>query len=794
MPLPVARDRSTADPTRPRAMRRRCGAAPRTGNFPAQAGILRMTPAASHRPECRTGIHGHRRSDRMRRRVDGRSGHLTWLRSAPNGRRRRWRFGFRLPRHRWSSDRRMRLLDGPPRLRRSACDGSRRALSHHGRRAEVRTATSRRPPSGRAVQCRRRRRAAARTAALRTRPPHAATPRCGHRENQHDPCHRGQPGSHRCLLWIAMAGTGTDVMIAPRGTHTHAVRHRPTRLRMSDRRDSGTGHRAARTARHPAERPVGRRAGHHTVCIGCPDGAHCVDFAGDSGFAANRCPRCGKHRPFRTSTAPDIPSPLPTRHRKQARISSHPYAGASVPPLGTAPHRSRSGLPQSLPTRRPDRFEHRTTYRYNGRAKSRRGDTMARPESAAEPPATRAGIRRDLQNAFGDLRQRLAYLQLSEADAQRLRELLPRFREVNDRFAEEFYRHLLDFPATRRFLEDAERVARLKELQKQHFVSMLQAQWDADYVAQRQRVGLAHAMSGIGPQLFLGAYYQYVRFAVERLWELAGRDIPDRDALLSLLKVIFLDAALTLETYFRQSTEDIERALEIVLRSHSALEQFARLTSHDLKTPLGTILNVCDELLDDFGDELPGDAADLVATARDTALRMNRLIDELLSAATLPMTPESQRWPVCLADVVREVQQRVQPLIDEKPATVELQFDADFPDVLGVHAEVREILVNLVSNAIKYGDKDPTIVEITATREEDHVIVCVADNGPGIAAGEQELVFSPFRRLRTSGDVPGTGLGLYFARHLAEKLGGALWLESMPDVGSRFYLRLPAAP
>lgn len=418
---------------------------------------------------------------------------------------------------------------------------------------------------------------------------------------------------------------------------------------------------------------------------------------------------------------------------------------------------------------------------------------MKDSESAGRQ-SSRTEIRRGLQHAVTDLQERLNYLQLTREDAERLRGLLAGFRAVNDRFVEEFYRHLMAFSGTERFLRDTELVEQLKEKQKQHFVSMLQAQWDADYVAQRRRVGYAHAAAGIGPQLFLGAYFQYVRFAVARLWELAGEDRPDPDALLSLLKVIFLDAALTLEAYFQQSTEDVERALEIVLRSHAALEQFARLTSHDLKTPLATVINICDELLDDFGDDLPGDAVDLVQTARDTTMRMNRLVDELLAAATLPVTPESQQWPVCLSDVMREVQQRVQPLIDGKPAEVELRLEPDYPDVLGIHAEVREILVNLVSNAIKYGDKDPTTVRVTAARDGDQVVVCVADNGPGIAPAEQDLAFSPFRRLRSAEDVPGTGLGLYFARHLAEKLGGSLWLESTPPEGSRFYLRLPAAP
>jgi signal transduction histidine kinase len=122
-----------------------------------------------------------------------------------------------------------------------------------------------------------------------------------------------------------------------------------------------------------------------------------------------------------------------------------------------------------------------------------------------------------------------------------------------------------------------------------------------------------------------------------------------------------------------------------------------------------------------------------------------------------------------------------------------LVIEEPLPLVLADRARLREILANLLSNAVKFLDKRPGRVEVSAMREGDDVVLCIADNGPGIPDAEQQRIFSPFRRLPSHRHLPGSGLGLYFTRNMVEQLRGQIWVRSQPGEGSQFFLTLPAA-
>src|SRR4029078_1953255 len=154
--------------------------------------------------------------------------------------------------------------------------------------------------------------------------------------------------------------------------------------------------------------------------------------------------------------------------------------------------------------------------------------------------------------------------------------------------------------------------------QQAHLKSMLEAEWNDDYVACRRRVVDVHAVVGISPEIFLGAYMQYLKYSFPLI---ASQDSPNAEPileqLLSLLKAVFLDVGLTLDAYFEQALGSLRQAMELVVKANSELRQFAHLTSHDLKTPLGTVANLCDETLDEFGTQIPEEAANLIRAARN---------------------------------------------------------------------------------------------------------------------------------------------------------------------------------
>jgi signal transduction histidine kinase len=387
---------------------------------------------------------------------------------------------------------------------------------------------------------------------------------------------------------------------------------------------------------------------------------------------------------------------------------------------------------------------------------------------------------------------RLAFLQLDEADCARLRSLAPLFLEHEEDFVETFYRHLFSFPETAAFLQDQTLVERLKESQRKHFASMLEADWNAEYVQRRNQVGDTHADVGIEPDVFLGAYNLYAQYCFRHLMPgLGQREQADLDRLLSVLKVIFLDIGLTLDAYFARLIESQRQALDMLWKANVELKQFAQLASHDLKTPLATVANLCDEALDEFGTQMPEGARDLVEAARQRTFRMSRMIDELLAFSASPEGVESNS-EISSQEALTEALDRLRPTMQEKE--VKLTVSDNLPEVLGNKVRLREAFYNLLSNAIKFLDKRPGRIGVTAELRGNDCVFCISDNGPGIPADELERIFVPFRRLSVHHNVPGSGLGLYFTKNMIEHQAGRVWVESQPGQGSRFYVLLKRSP
>jgi signal transduction histidine kinase len=387
------------------------------------------------------------------------------------------------------------------------------------------------------------------------------------------------------------------------------------------------------------------------------------------------------------------------------------------------------------------------------------------------------------------LERRLQYLEIDEADRARLRAIAPLLAEAGSLFVETFYRHLFRFGETARFLQDSRLVARLKQAQQEHLESMLAAEWNEAYVSRRNRVGDAHAQVGINPTIFLGAYNQYLQFSLRELaGKIGGADLAEH--LLSLQKAVFLDIGLTLEAYFTQAVSNLRRALDLVYQANTELRQFAQLTSHDLKTPLATMANLCDEALDEFRDAMPPEAAELIEAARQRAFRMSATIDELLHSS-MSLHSDAPQDVVDSAAVIAEAIEQVRPILAQKK--IELIEPGPLPRVLGDRARIREVFYNLLSNAAKFSDKRQGRIEIGCTKRDGECIFSVADNGPGIPAEELSRVFVPFRRLPNHRDVPGSGLGLYFAKTIVEQQGGRIWVESERGTGSTFFVLLKQA-
>jgi two-component system, OmpR family, sensor histidine kinase KdpD len=228
---------------------------------------------------------------------------------------------------------------------------------------------------------------------------------------------------------------------------------------------------------------------------------------------------------------------------------------------------------------------------------------------------------------------------------------------------------------------------------------------------------------------------------------------------------------------------------EALRRSDTVKTAVLRAVSHDLRSPLTAIRAASDGLEDQTLVLTADDRRDLLDTIRVEVRRLERVVDNLLALSRL------QAGAVASVPEVWTVEDLVYGALDEVGRStdrVNVSVPADAPPVLVDAVQVRQILVNLIDNALKFSPpKSPVSVRVTRTRKE--VIVRVIDQGRGVPENELEHVFEPFYRGAPAQDQTGTGLGLAIARGFAEANGGRLWAESRPGQGACFAIALPPA-
>ena len=246
------------------------------------------------------------------------------------------------------------------------------------------------------------------------------------------------------------------------------------------------------------------------------------------------------------------------------------------------------------------------------------------------------------------------------------------------------------------------------------------------------------------------------------------------------------------ETALAAAAAELEQRNIELERSNRELEQFASIVSHDLKSPLQVVRGFV-ELL---GREAEADRIDAenaqtyVSAALRGAARMDSLIDDLLAYSRAGQRPAAY-GAIDLATIASEVLADSAALIDETDAVV--TFGA-LPTVRGDATQLRQLLQNLVTNAIKFRRPEvPPSVSVTAEDEGDHWTVTVDDNGIGIAREHRDEIFVMFSRLH-SGDRPGSGIGLAICARVVANHGGEIWAEDSGTGGARLRFTLAKHP
>ena len=234
----------------------------------------------------------------------------------------------------------------------------------------------------------------------------------------------------------------------------------------------------------------------------------------------------------------------------------------------------------------------------------------------------------------------------------------------------------------------------------------------------------------------------------------------------------------------------LELARDEAQRANQAKSDFLSRVSHELRTPLNSVLGFSQILQ---MDGLTEDQSESVSMISEGGKHLLKLIDEILDIAGIEsgrMTISNE--PINVAEVVREVRSMVQPLMLESGITF---VEPDIPEetfAIADHQRLKQVLLNLVSNAIKYNVAGGE-VRVSVQREEDQLKIFVADTGVGIPEEKRALLFNPFERLGAeNSSVQGTGLGLSLSKNLTEAMGGSLSLAPS-EIGTCFCMELAAA-
>ena len=188
-----------------------------------------------------------------------------------------------------------------------------------------------------------------------------------------------------------------------------------------------------------------------------------------------------------------------------------------------------------------------------------------------------------------------------------------------------------------------------------------------------------------------------------------------------------------------------------------------------------------------YKGKLDRDADDFINFAVDGAMRMQRLINDLLAYSRVG-THGNNFKPVDLDAVLAQALDNLQESIKEANASI---THDPLPTVYGDGIQLTQVFQNLLDNAIKFRNEERCNIHISSTIEGKDCICSVKDNGIGIAPNYINRLFVLFQRLHTRKEYPGTGLGLAICKRVVERHGGTIWVESRLDEGSTFYFKIP---
>jgi signal transduction histidine kinase len=270
----------------------------------------------------------------------------------------------------------------------------------------------------------------------------------------------------------------------------------------------------------------------------------------------------------------------------------------------------------------------------------------------------------------------------------------------------------------------------------------------------------------------------------------------------AIVEVLARTAAIAIErdraeTLRRAQTEELRAAKEEAESANRAKSQFLAVMSHELRTPLTGIIGYADLLASEVSGSLSEVQIAHLTRMKSGAWHLVSIIDEILTFSRIEAGKEAvSHEKIDLVRIVRDGAELMQAQANAKGVELRVDADEDKLELVSDPGKVRQIVLNLTGNALKFTSRG--LVQVSIRRTDDGATVQVVDTGCGIPTELQDQIFEPFVQVDQthSRAIGGTGLGLTVCRRLARLLGGDVWLEksrSHPGVGSTFTLSIPSA-
>ncbi|MDD5327385.1 MAG: ATP-binding protein [Phycisphaerae bacterium] len=266
------------------------------------------------------------------------------------------------------------------------------------------------------------------------------------------------------------------------------------------------------------------------------------------------------------------------------------------------------------------------------------------------------------------------------------------------------------------------------------------------------------------------------------------RDVAIKATLLEfrgrkILQGIFRDISENKKAELRQA-----QLLEQLEKTNQELKDFAYIVSHDLKAPLRGIKTITEWITADYSDKLDENGREQIRLLASRVDRMHNLIDGILQYSRAGRVDEEKAM-VNLNELIADIIDLIAP-----PENIKITIENELPTIQCEQTRIRQVVQNLLTNAIKYMDKPKGSIKIGCVEENGFWKFSVADNGPGIEEKHFEKIFQLFQTLTPRDEFESTGIGLSIIKKIVEMYGGKIWVTSKIGEGCTFFFTLPVTP